>query len=178
VLGFIVLAILYGSITLLTNRSFVLPRKWMNLLFPILAVLGLGVAAYIAYVQLLQVQAFCGPLENCNSVLQSRYAKLMGFAPNSVLGSISYLALLFLWIRQKTQQDWLSLQAPLLIVAITLLGSLLSTYLTVLQVFVLKALCMWCLSSGVLITLLYLLGISNYQTASSAIPQGNASPLQ
>ncbi|PWH15571.1 MAG: vitamin K epoxide reductase, partial [Anaerolineae bacterium] len=121
------------------------------------------VAVYIAYVQLFQVQAICGPLENCNTVLQSRYAKLLGFVPNSVLGTISYVVLLFAWAWHKTHQDWLSRQAPLVLVAITLFGSLLSVYLTILQVFILKALCMWCLSSAVLITLLFLLSISLFQ---------------
>ncbi len=164
VLGFVILAILYGLVTLLSNRTFEIPARWMNFLFPAIGTIGLLVAAYIAYVQLFRVPAFCGPLTNCNTVLQSRYAKLLGFVPNSVLGMISYFALFFLWIWQQQRQDWLSLQAPVLMIAITLLGSLLSVYLTVLQVFVLRALCMWCLSSAMLITILFLLSISIYQS--------------
>ncbi|MFN3309634.1 MAG: vitamin K epoxide reductase family protein [Anaerolineales bacterium] len=165
VLGFVILAILYGLVALLSNRAFVIPARWMNVLFLPIGTIGLLVAAYIAYVQLFRVPAICGPFTNCNTVLQSRYAKLLGFVPNSVLGMISYFALFFLWVWQQQRQDWLSLQAPLLMIAITLLGSLLSVYLTVLQVFVLRALCMWCLSSAMLITILFLLSISIYQSS-------------
>ncbi|MCX8062479.1 MAG: vitamin K epoxide reductase family protein [Anaerolineales bacterium] len=164
VLCFVLLAILSGLAAVLSNRAFVLSSKWMNILFPVMCVIGLVIAAYIAFVQLFQVQAICGPLEGCNTVLQSRYAKLLGFVPNSVLGFLSYLAVFFLWIWHLRRRDWLSRQSPLLILAITLLGSLLSVYLTVLQVFTLKALCMWCLSSAVIITLLFLLSISHYQS--------------
>lgn len=165
VLTFVVIAILYGVGAVILNRAFVLSQKWTNRLFPTVAVIGLGVAGYIAFVQLFQVQAICGPLENCNTVLQSRYARLLGFVPNSVLGIISYLALLSLWAWYNHRQDWLSHQAPLLMLAITLLGSLLAIHLTILQVFILKALCLWCLSSAILITVLFLLSISLYQAS-------------
>lgn len=165
VLTFVVIAILYGVGAVMLNRAFVLSQKWTNRLFPTVAVIGLGVAGYIAFVQLFQVQAICGPLQNCNTVLQSRYARLLGFVPNSVLGIISYLALLSLWAWYNHRQDWLSHQAPLLMLALTLLGSLLSIHLTILQVFILKALCLWCLSSAILITVLFLLSISLYQAS-------------
>lgn len=169
VLTFVVIAILYGVGSTLVNRAFALPQKWANRLFPTVAVVGLGVAGYIAYVQLFQVKAICGPLENCNIVLQSRYASLLGFIPNSVLGIISCLALLYLWAWYTHREDWLSHQAPLLMLAITLLGSLLSIYLTILQVLILKALCVWCLSSAILITLLFLFSISFYQASHSPL---------
>ncbi|MCS7248067.1 MAG: vitamin K epoxide reductase family protein [Anaerolineales bacterium] len=165
VLGFVVLALLYGLAALFSNRTFVIPLKRLNLLFSLVCAIGLGVAAYIAYVQLFRVQAICGPLEECNTVLQSRYAKLLGFVPNSVIGLISYLALVFLWVwHARRKGDWLARHSPLLILAITLLGTLLSVYLTILQVLTLRALCIWCLSSAVLITMLFLLSVSLSQS--------------
>ncbi len=163
VLIFGVTAIPYGIFALIKEPLFLIPTKWMKILFPTLTLIGLAIALYIAYVQLLQVRAICGPLENCNTVLQSRYAKLLGFIPNSVLGTLSYLALFFLWGWYVWRNDWLARQAPLLILAITLLGSLLSIYLTILQVITLKALCIWCLSSAVNITILFLVSASLYQ---------------
>lgn len=168
VLVLLLLVILFGLAAMFSNRAFVISSKWLSILFPLIGVIGLGVAAYIAYVQLFQVQAICGPLENCNTVLQSRYAKLLGFVPNSVLGMLSYLAMFFLWLWHLRRKDWLAQQSPLLILAISLLGSLLSVYLTVLQVFVLKALCMWCLSSAVIIALLFLLSLSLYHSTQDA----------
>ncbi len=168
VLWFVVIGVLYGVIALLTNRMVHIPRKWMNWLFPSISAIGLAVALYIAYVQLFQVQAICGPLQDCNSVLQSRYAKLLGFIPNSVLGTLSYLALFVLWGWQARRRDWVSHQVPVLIFAITLLGSLLSIFLTLIQVTILKALCIWCLSSAVIIVLLFLLSLSLFQLDDSS----------
>lgn len=173
VLVFVLLVILFGFVALFRNRAFVISSKWLAILFPLIGVIGLGVAAYIAYVQLFQVQAICGPLENCNTVLQSHYAKLLGFVPNSVLGVMSYLVLFFLWVWHLRRSDWLAYQSPLLILAIALLGSLLSVYLTILQAFVLKALCIWCLSSAVIIALLFLLSISLYQSSQSPLSTSN-----
>jgi len=167
VLIFVSLATLYTLIALFRPSLFSPPISWLKFLFPALTLIGLAVALYIAYVQLAQVQAICGPLEECNTVLQSRYARLLGFLPNSVLGTMSYLAILFLWVWRIRSQDWLARQAPLLIVALTFLGSLLSIYLTVLQVLILKALCIWCLSSAILITLLFLLSTPLYHESHS-----------
>ena len=38
---------------------------------PLLSIVGLGIASYLAYVETQQVQAVCGPVGDCNSVQQS-----------------------------------------------------------------------------------------------------------
>jgi len=48
---------------------------------------------------------------------------------------------------------------PLLVFGLSLLGVLFSLYLTFLEPFMIKAVCMWCLTSAAIMTLLLLLSL-------------------
>jgi uncharacterized membrane protein len=67
---------------------------------PVLLLIGLGVALYLAYVEVNQVTAVCGPIGECNQVQSSDYAKIMGI-PVAVLGIFNYLALGVIWVFQR-----------------------------------------------------------------------------
>ena len=68
---------------------------WM---IPILCLIGLGVAGYLAYVETTQVQAVCGPVGDCNTVQQSEYARLFGILPIGILGLAGYVTILLAWV--------------------------------------------------------------------------------
>jgi uncharacterized membrane protein len=122
----------------------------------ILALLGLGVATYLAYVEITHVEAICGPVGECNIVQSSPYARIVGI-PVAVLGMLNYVAIGVLWTGQKSPGDrWADLSA-LGLVGLTVFGTLFSIYLTCLELFVIRAVCAWCLSSAVITTLLLLL---------------------
>jgi len=123
---------------------------------PILAVFGLGVAAYLAYVEITHVEAVCGPVGECNIVQSSPYARILGI-PIAVLGLLNYLAIVVLWAGQKLSATrWANLSA-LGVLGLTLFGTLFSIYLTCLELFAIHAVCAWCLGSAVITTLLMLL---------------------
>lgn len=125
-------------------------------LVPLLALVGLGVASYLAYVEVNQVSAVCGPIGECNIVQSSSYAKLFGI-PIAVLGVLSYVAILLLWFGQRYLPARTSSWCSLGLVLLTIFGTLFSIYLTLLEIFVIEAVCLWCLSSAVLTTLIMLL---------------------
>ncbi len=56
---------------------------------PLLALLGIGVSAYLGIVETNDINAVCGPVGDCNAVQQSEYARLFG-VPIGVLGLIGY----------------------------------------------------------------------------------------
>lgn len=123
---------------------------------PLLALLGLGVAIYLAYVEINQVEAVCGPVGECNIVQSSPYAQILGI-PIAVLGVLNYVAIIVLWVAQRLLRGrWAKLSA-LGLLGLTLFGALFSIYLTCLELFVIHAICAWCLSSAVITTLLMLL---------------------
>ncbi len=82
----------------------------------------------------------------CQTVNQSEYAKILGI-PVSLLGCLFYLAfiaLLFLAIF-TTNQYWLSFFLP----AASIVGILFSIYLTVIEIFVIKLFCEFCMLSAI-----------------------------
>jgi uncharacterized membrane protein len=132
---------------------------WLKLAIPLLALAGLGVASYLAYVETQSVRAICGPVGDCNLVQSSRYARLFGVLPIGVLGAVGYVGILAAWIWGRLRSDWLADYVPLAIFGMTLFGTLFSLYLTYLEPFVIRAVCIWCLTSAVIITLLMLLSV-------------------
>jgi uncharacterized membrane protein len=136
---------------------------FLDLLTPILALIGLGVAGYLAYVETTAVQAVCGPVGDCNAVQSSPYAKIFGVLPVGLLGFAGYLGILIAWVWSKKASRQLADYAGLIIFTIGFAGTIYSLYLTYLEPFVIKAVCAWCLSSAVIITALMLVNIPAVQ---------------
>jgi uncharacterized membrane protein len=130
---------------------------WGDWLIPALIVIGIGVAGYLSYVETQSVEAVCGPVGDCNTVQQSRYATLFGFLPIGVLGLMGYLGACSLAGAEILSQN---LENPPTIgfFGMAFFAVIFSLYLTYLEPFVIKAVCIWCLSSAVIVTLLLLLG--------------------
>ncbi|HRQ37023.1 MAG TPA: vitamin K epoxide reductase family protein [Chloroflexota bacterium] len=131
------------------------PPHWVSIALPLLALVGLGVAAYLAYVETQAVTAVCGPIGDCNAVQTSAYAYLFGI-PIGVLGVVGYLAILGMWAWHTRQNDH---RAILALVGMTAFGVLFSIYLTYLEPFVIGAVCAWCLTSAVVMTLLLVMSV-------------------
>jgi uncharacterized membrane protein len=127
---------------------------WPDWVLPALVVVGVGVAAYLSYIEITQTEATCGPVGDCNTVNQSEYATLFGFLPVGVLGLMGYAGLLLLWVLERSGPAGFRSKATLGIWAGAFFGTLFSVYLTFLEPFVIGATCMWCLSSAVVMTLL------------------------
>jgi uncharacterized membrane protein len=129
---------------------------WPAWAIPLLAILGMGVAFYLSFVEITKTEAICGPVGNCNSVQESQYAYLFGIIPIGALGLVGYAAILAAWIfQQYGPKSW----AKFLTLAIWVFawfGILFTIYLTFLEPFVIGATCAWCITSAVLMTLVFL----------------------
>lgn len=132
-------------------------KAFPDWLIPVLSLIGIGVAGYLAFVEANQVEAVCGPVGNCNAVQQSQYATLFGILPIGLLGVLGYLAIIILWLARILDLEKWNSVLDLMLFGTTLIGILFSTYLTFLEPFVIGATCMWCLSSAVIMTLLFLI---------------------
>jgi uncharacterized membrane protein/thiol-disulfide isomerase/thioredoxin len=150
------IALLYSLIAFAIGKTFHLPA-WGDWLIPILILIGIGVAAYLSYVETQSVEAVCGPVGDCNTVQQSRYATVFGFLPVGVLGLFGYLSMLVAWLTRKVLSK-LARPANLAFFGMAFFAVIFSLYLTYLEPFVIKAVCIWCLTSAVIVTFLLLLG--------------------
>ncbi|MGD2057948.1 MAG: vitamin K epoxide reductase family protein, partial [Anaerolineales bacterium] len=134
----------------------------------ILILLGIGVAAYLTFVESTDTLAVCGPVGDCNTVQQSGYALLFGLLPVGVLGLVGYTGLLIAWSIARSGRGQSASFATIGFFALALLGTLFSIYLTFLEPFVIGATCMWCLSSAVIMTALAVLSTDPARSAFQA----------
>ncbi len=123
---------------------------------PVIALVGLAIATYLSYVEIAHVEAICGPIGGCNSVQSSPYARILGI-PVAVLGVLYYLGIGVLWAGQRSSSRNRANRSVLGLLGLAFVGVLFSIYLTLLEIFVIKALCIWCLGSAVAATILLLL---------------------
>ena len=128
------------------------PRAWERAV-PVVVTAGMVVAAYLTYVEVTGAVAVCGPVGDCNAVQQSPYARLAGI-PVAVLGLAGYAAILAAWIGARVGPPAARRWAAVTAFALSLLGTIASAVLTALEPFAIGAVCMWCLTSAMLMTLL------------------------
>jgi uncharacterized membrane protein len=153
-MAIVVLLLMVSSLWAVSSRaSHWNARDTASIAVPALAVLGLGLAAYLTYVEMSGTLAVCGPVGDCNAVQQSPYARVAGI-PVGLLGLAGYAAFLVAWGLSRTGPAGVGRWATLGLFAMAFVGVLFSVYLTFLEPFVIGATCIWCLTSAVIMTLL------------------------
>ncbi len=112
-----------------------------------IVVVGIAVAGYLTWVHYAGLETVCvGGGGGCERVQSSDYAELAGI-PVALLGLIGYLSIgATLLLRSELAQMTGALLA--------LVGFGFSLYLTYLELFVIDAICQWCVASAVLMSLL------------------------
>jgi uncharacterized membrane protein len=145
---------------------------------PILCVIGLGVAGYLAYIETTQVQAVCGPVGDCNTVQQSDYARLFGILPIGILGMAGYILILLAWAIGHYANQRQAAYASLALLGMTAFGVLFSIYLTFLEPFAIGATCAWCLISAIIMTALFWLSLAPARLAISHLFHGDKHAYQ
>ena len=151
------IVLIYSLVAFALGKTFSLPA-WGDWFIPVIIVIGIGVAGYLSFVETQSVAAMCGPVGDCNAVQSSRYAKLFDILPVGVLGLLGYLGLLAAWLVRRFIPKLEKLAAAGFL-GMAFFAVLFSLYLTYLEPFVIRAVCIWCLTSAVLVTLLLLLGL-------------------
>ena len=122
----------------------------------VLAALGLADALYLTWVHATASKIAC-PIGSCDVVNASPYAAVWGF-PVAGIGVGGYLALLALgtmaWRAEgdEERRRWLRW-----VFAGSVAGVLYASYLTYLELFVINAICFWCVVSAIVITLICLI---------------------
>ncbi|MCZ2113600.1 MAG: vitamin K epoxide reductase [Anaerolineae bacterium] len=157
--AFAILLALIGSLIFVAVRLFMAKQQsawpprmaWLSWLIPVLAVIGIIVAGYLTYVETQAVEAVCGPFGDCNTVQSSPYAKLFGI-PIGIIGLLGYAAILAAWFWGRSG----NVMARTALLGMTVVGALFSVYLTYLEIFVIHAVCAWCLGSALIMALLLL----------------------
>jgi uncharacterized membrane protein len=166
----LIAALLYALISALFvafGRSAPALPAGASVIIPILSVIGLGIAIYLTFIETTNAKAVCGPVGDCNAVQASPFAKLFGFLPVGLLGAIGYIGILGAWLLGRFGRGRLAQLAPVAVFGMALFGVLFSIYLTYIELFVIHAVCIWCLSSAVIMALVLALSVGGAMDAFS-----------
>lgn len=144
-------------------------HDWQVRIIQLLAVPGLLLAFYLWLFHNGSLIAVCGPSawDDCGAVSgpDAPYSSV-GPIPVAAIGFVGY-AIVFglIWLRHWVEaiEDYL----PELLVGVTGIAFLFSLYLTVLELFVIHALCRYCIVSAVIVTVMLLLSLSYMRSISS-----------
>jgi len=136
-----------------------------------LSVLGIGIATYIAIVEGGGGTPACvAGGGGCATVAKSSYSHIAGINI-AIFGIIGYV---LLFISAFFRNDLVRLGG----FAVALGGFGFSVYLTYLELYVINAICQWCVASAILMTILFVLNamrLVGYAGAEQADPGGGGS---
>lgn len=117
----------------------------------LLALIGLLISVYLSLHRMGVIGALQCGTGGCDTVQSSTYAVFLG-VPVAFYGVAGYVALLVVSL-VALQPAWLARREPVtLLAAMALLGFAFTVYLTYVELFVIRAICRWCVGSAVVIT--------------------------
>jgi len=155
VLVVLALNIIFPLLNLTRRSTNALGANWYTWAVPVLVVGGLVVAGYLTYVEVTATPPVCGPvISGCHVVQASPYSKLFGVVPIGVLGLTAYVAILIGWITWRLGSAAVKKASCLAIWVLCFFGVLFSAYLTYLELGVIAATCVWCITSAILMMML------------------------
>jgi uncharacterized membrane protein len=125
----------------------------------LLALVGFFVALYLW----LHALGIGGALKcgtgGCETVQTSRWAVLLG-VPVAFYGVVGYFAMLVVAILALRPAALAQRQWSLVLVGLATVGVVFTAYLTYVELFVLHAICRWCVGSAVIITLTWIIALA------------------
>lgn len=137
------------------------PPIWNRLVF-IFSIVGLLVASYLWNLHSHPADIPCGPSHGCEIVANSRYSQFPPGAgpPVAAYGTIGYLAIAILsFLRTLPTTFRRDRSLLILVILCAALGTLVSLSLTYAELFIIKAICKWCVGSQIIIALLFVFGL-------------------
>jgi uncharacterized membrane protein len=150
-------------------------RRALRIAMILLTVIGVGIASYVTYVHYAGIKPACTAGESCTKVQTSAYSELAG-VPVALMGLIGYLAILATLLAPETETTRFAT------LALTLGGFGFSAYLTYRELFSIHAICEWCVSSAIVMTIL--MGLSTWRflrgatAAALSPPEGGRAAAQ
>ncbi len=129
--------------------------KKLNWAFIAVSFSGFMNALYLSIERLRGIPMTCTLLEGCEKVNSSTYATIVNI-PVAYIG-VAYYLLIFalgLWFLAKEDHRLVFLASLL-----TIMGALVSAWFVYLQLFVIKAICVYCMISAITSTLLFIFGM-------------------
>jgi len=133
----------------------------------VLALAGLLVATYLWLYKIGVIGVLQCGTGGCEAVQASRYAELLG-VPVAFVGVAGYAALLGVGLVGVQPAFAVDRRVTLLLAALATVGFAFALYLTAIELFVLHAMCRWCVVSAAIITAIWVLALDGLRHAPAA----------
>jgi uncharacterized membrane protein len=131
--------------------------KWLYRISMILAVVGLLVSIYMTIYKVTSNDALCLGSGDCSTVNASRYSEVYGI-PVATVGIAGYFAILLAhWYERRDK--FFEKNGPMLIFGMALTGFLFTLYLIYVEFAILKAICPFCLTSQIAMTIIFIISV-------------------
>jgi Predicted membrane protein len=129
----------------------VLPSAKNWLVLTVLSVAGLSTSGYLVYSHYANRPTVCGGFGSCEFVQTSSYSKMAG-VPVALMGLLFFIALVSLCavrlVRGENDDNWARPAA----FSMALSGTAFVAYLTYVELFVIDAICIWCVATACITT--------------------------
>jgi len=125
-----------------------------------LVIAGILITAYLIYVNNFSDSILsCGSIGDCNKVQNSSYGFLLGI-PVTFFGFFFFVFFALLYSHYFIKSKFISSQLVERVgLSFSLSGFMFSVYLTYIELFVIKEVCIWCISLAMLVTILFITNI-------------------
>ena len=137
-----------------------------RMLVALVALAGVFVASYLTLYKLGYIGTLACAVGSCETVQTSRWATLFGF-PVGAWGVAYYLFVLALALAGLSGQLVDSRRLSEILLGVTGFGLVFSLWLTYLELFVIHAICQWCVISAILATILFILSWLDFRDVSA-----------
>ena len=132
-------------------------EKWSRKIMLVLTVVGLLVAVYMTIYKWTNNNSMCLGSGDCSTVNASPYSEIYGI-PVALVGVGGYAAILFLLLMER-RNDFVRQNGTLFVFGLSLTGFIFTVYLVYVEFAVLNAVCPFCLTSQLVMTIIFILSI-------------------
>ena len=131
--------------------------KWFYRLSVAFVIVGVLVSIYMTVYKLTDNNAMCLGSGDCSTVNASRYSEVNGI-PVALMGVLGYAAILAVHTLE-TRRGYFNQNGTLLIFGMALTGFLFTLWLVYVEIALLKALCPFCVTSQVAMTIIFIVAV-------------------
>jgi uncharacterized membrane protein len=132
-----------------------------------LALAGIFISLYLTLFKLGMIGELSCSIGSCETVNTSRWSTFLGL-PVATWGLFFYLDVFIVAVVGSTRAVADSRAVSIILVVESAVGVLFSAWLTYLELGVIHAICIWCVTSAVVVTLILLVSISDLREFTAA----------
>ena len=126
-------------------------QRRLDIAIKSVALFGVAVGSYLTFIHFAHLKPLCLSSGGCEVVQSSTYSAFVGI-PVALIGLLGYIAIIgSMYIPGENGRFTTA--------CLALVGFGFSVYLTYLELFVIKAICQWCVVSAILMTILAVLTV-------------------